>query len=792
MTGARPAGAVTRYVVAAFGLATLSAACISTAPPGAPTEVTETAVPTYAGGEACAGCHAEQRTAWLGSHHDLAMQEATPATVLGEFDGATFTYAGVTTTFSRRGAKYFVRTDGPDGKLRDYEIAYTFGVEPLQQYLVAFPDGRLQALSICWDTRPAAQGGQRWFHLYPGERVDHKDILHWTGPLQNWNFMCAECHSTNVRKNYDAATDRFSTKWSEIDVSCEACHGPGSRHVAWAWAAAEGGGWTAPERGLVFSPGEIAGGRWVMETGAAAARRTPPRRSWTELETCARCHAHRSLISEDYVHGKPLMNTHRPALLAEELYYADGQIKAEVYVYGSFLQSRMHAAGVTCTDCHDPHSVRLKAEGNELCGACHPAARFDTPAHHHHVAGTPGAQCVNCHMPARNYMLVDPRRDHSFRVPRPDLTVTIGTPNACQGCHADPPAEWAAATVKTWSGAGRPAAPRSGAPGTGASRSGTPHYAETIDAGRRGLAGADTALGALAGDSGTPGIVRATALSLMRENPGPAVVPALERAGSDADPLVRMAAADLAEVVDPAARLRLLAPLLADPVRSVRIAAALSLQPAPRERMSESQRAALNAAIAEYRHTQRLNADRAEAHLNLGVLHAWQGEPDQAEAEYRRAMAMAPPLAAAYLNLSDLFRIQQREDAVEKTLRDGLAAIPDGADLYHALGLALVRQKRREEGLDALSRAHRLAPANVRYAYVMGVGLNSLGDWEQALRVLQDAHQRHPGDRDVLLALATISRDAGQRAQAVAYARKLLDLSPGDAGVRRLLEDLQR
>jgi Flp pilus assembly protein TadD len=756
---------------AALGLAMVSAACLSTTPPVVRSE--EAA--TYVGGAACAGCHAEQRAAWRGSQHDLAMQDATPATVKGNFDNATFSYAGVTTTFSKRGGKYIVRTDGPDGALHDYGIAYTFGVEPLQQYLIAFPDGRLQALSICWDTRPAAQGGQRWFHLYPGERVDHQDILHWTGPLQNWNFMCAECHSTNLHKNYDAAKDRFATRWSEIDVSCEACHGPASNHVAWARAGGEDG--AAADHGLVYRLGDADGERWVMEAGAAVARRIPPRRTRTELETCARCHSRRSLISEDYVYGKPLLDTHRPALLDEGLYYADGQILGEVYVYGSFLQSRMQAAGVTCTDCHDPHTLHLKAEGNALCGTCHLAARFDTPAHHHHETGTPGARCVDCHMPARPYMVVDPRRDHSFRVPRPDLTVTIGTPNACQGCHADRPAAWAAAKTTEW---------------LGAKVSETRHYGEVIDAGRRGLAQADAALARLAGDSGAPGIVRATALSLLRENPGPSMIPALLRAVTDGEPLVRMAAADVAGMVDPTQRAQLLGPLLDDPVRSVRIAAAMSLVPLPPGGLPEGRRAALDAALAEYRQAQMLNADRAESHLNLGVLYSRTDETGPAETEYRKAIAMLPGFAAPYINLADLFRSQRKEDASEETLRDGLAAVPDDADLYQALGLALIRQKRRKEGLEALRRAHDLAPDDVRHAYVLGIGLNSFGDPDQALRILDEAHRRRPGDRDLLLALATISRDAGRREQALGYARKLAELSPEDAGVRRLLQDLQR
>ena len=625
-------------------LGVLLTACASTSPPGDMEPVPS----THVGGQICAGCHAAEYDSWQGSHHDPAMQEATEESVTGDFDNATFEYAGVRSTFFVRGEKFLVRTDGPDGEPAEYEIAYTFGVTPLQQYLIEFPDGRLQALSICWDTRAAGKGGQRWFHLYPDERIDHRDVLHWTGPLQNWNFMCAECHSTRLRKNYRPEEDRFESSWSEIDVSCEACHGPGSGHVAWAEAAASGESSTLSNLGLAVRLAETDDARWIMDPEAGVARRSRPRRSVAELETCARCHSRRAILSEAYVHGNPLVDTHRPALLTEELYHADGQILDEVYVYGSFLQSKMHAAGVTCTDCHDPHSLELNGSGNGLCAPCHLATRFDTPEHHHHEPEAPGAECVQCHMPSRNYMVVDPRRDHGFRVPRPDLTVKIGTPNACNGCHEGESAEWAAEQAVAW---------------WGPDRSGTPHYGETIHAGRRGLAGAGAALGVLAGDPGAPGIVRATALSLMLDNPGPAVLPAVRRGVGDQDPLVRLAAADVAEMLDPASRVRLLSPLLRDPFRTVRIEAASGLAPVPPGTMSQDQHLALEAALGEYREAQEFNADRMESHLNLGLLHAQLGDLDQAEVEYRKAISMMPAFAAAYVNLADLYRLRQQEEA---------------------------------------------------------------------------------------------------------------------------------
>ena len=340
--------------------------------------------PRFIGRQTCEGCHETATANWRGSHHDRAMELAAEATVLGDFGGATFTHFGVTSTFTKKDGKFFARTDGPDGKLYDYEIAYTFGIDPLQQYLIRFPDGRLQALNVCWDTRPKEQGGQRWFHLYPKEAVPFDDVLHWTGIYQNWNFMCSECHSTDVKKRYDAVKNAYDTTWFEIDVSCEACHGPGSNHDAWAHARrAKARTANYVDRGLAVRLRESEQAVWVMDPATGIAKRDRKRVSRNEIEACGRCHVRRGVVTETYVHGRPLMDSHRVSLLEEGLYYADGQILDEDYEYGSFLQSQMFAAGVTCTDCHEPHSLK-PLPGNGACVKCHLPDKFDVPAHHHH------------------------------------------------------------------------------------------------------------------------------------------------------------------------------------------------------------------------------------------------------------------------------------------------------------------------------------------------------------------------------------------------------------------------
>jgi predicted CXXCH cytochrome family protein len=740
-----------------------------------------TQLPIFVGSETCAQCHPAEAKLWRVSQHKLAMAHATDASVLGDFNDASFDYHGLRSRFFRQGGKFFVETDGPDGKLATFEVKYTFGIEPLQQYLIEFPDGRLQALSIAWDSRAKEEGGQRWFHLYPDEVIKHDDVLHWTKLNQNWNFMCAECHSTGVRKNYDAANDRFATTWAEISVGCEACHGEGSRHAV--WARARQSWWPFgkdddPKKGLLVRFDERRDIVWRIDrtTGNAQRNFTPPALR-KEVETCGRCHARRGEFSEDWVPGRSLSDTHTVSPLARGLYHADGQMRDEVYNYGSFKQSKMFAAGVTCSDCHEPHAAKLRAPGDGVCLQCHASDKYAAAAHHRHDGANPPLACESCHMLERTYMVVDRRHDHSFRVPRPDLSARLSTPNACNDCHGDKSAQWAASAIETWHGA---------------NRKGWQKYAEAFHSSWSSQADAAALLAGVAADASAPAFARAGALSELAPYVSPANINLARSALADPDPMVRIGALDMLANVSAAQLWPIVSPLLTDSNRGVRMHAAALLAAVPTVSQPAADRERFERAAAEFVAAQRLNADRPEARSALGNFLARRGLLSDAETEYKAALRLSSAFAPAAINLADLYRQLGRDGNGENVLRAAIAASPQDAGLHHALGLALTRLKQREESLNELRRAAELDPERARYAYVYAVALHSAGRGDDAIAVLKASLARHPGDRDTLLALVGYTRDAGDVTAALDYAEQLARAAPGEPGLTALIETLRR
>ncbi|HVO19767.1 MAG TPA: tetratricopeptide repeat protein [Anaeromyxobacter sp.] len=723
----------------------------------------------YVGSERCKACHEKAYEAWKGSNHARAMQAARDGTVLGDFGGATLEHRGKTWRFFRQGERFLVHAEGPDGAMRDYEVAYTFGVAPLQQYLVVFPGGRLQALSMAWDTR-----ARRWFYVNPGPDAPPGDWLHWTRPGQSWNAMCSDCHSTAVRKRYDPEQDAYQTTWSEIMVGCEACHGPASRHVAWA--------------------DQPAMGRPQVEN-AALLTRTAKLAGPELVGLCAPCHSRRAQFADQGVPGGELLDRYLPTLLSPGTFHPDGQILDEDFEWHSFTQSKMYANGVRCSDCHDVHSGKRYKEGNDLCTRCHRADTYDTPAHHFHKAeweGKPsaGVLCVSCHMPGQDFMRVHFRRDHSMRIPRPDLTVALGVPNACSasGCHADRPLAWVQAKYDGWYGKKR-----------------KPHYGTILAAGRALAPEAQGELESLAQDQLRPMVARATALDLLASYPGPAAEAVVQKALGDPEPLLRVTAVRRLVVEDAATLARLLGPLMQDPVRAVRAEAAARLAGAPSQALTEPQRKTQASALEEYVAAQRHMSDLPSGPYNLGNLYTALGKPAEAEREFRRALAIDDQLFMARVNLATLVSTQGRLDEAEKLLREAQAQQPHVASISFNLGLllaelgrpdqaeqqlraaleddprmapaaynlgVLVGAKRPAEAVPLARRAAELRPEDVRYVWTLGLFQAQSGDYRGAAETLEALVRAHPEHDDARGLLAEIYARQGRSAEAEALLRK--------------------
>ncbi len=773
----------------------------------------------FVGRAACVACHQTQHEQFLQSHHHHALAVATPETVRGDFNNQTLSHDDLTSHFFQRDGKFMVRTEGPRGGLAEFEVRFVLAYHPLQQYMVqvvndlppASPSSSstttattpadlidpvageglpaLQVLRLCWDVD---QG--RWFYLRPEdvpEKLQPQDPLHWTGVTQRWNTACAACHSTDLHKNFDHQLAGFRTTFSDIEVACEACHGPGSRHVElmqspWTtW-------WTGQGTGLAS-----------LKTATAA----------EQVEVCASCHSRRRLLHEDFHQTGELADhvVYEPMLA--ETYFVDGQIKDEVFELGSYLQSKMYSKGIRCTDCHDPHTAKTYYPDNRLCTSCHqhPAGVYDSPQHHGHVAGGPGSRCVDCHMPTRHYMDVDPRRDHSIRVPRPDLSVTLGVPNACTGCHADAkrlPSElvdqvpryqdwqrlaeqgqpeviaelqrvdrWAADLVDTWrQRQGKPAYP--------------PHFAEHLHPIWQATRGAAPppgpterqALLKWATDRAASPMYRVTAWAEISQWLDADSLQAALTALSDADPFVVNQA--LQRIEQEILRLleytsygwptpqcqsevqRLSGPvveLLSHDTRLVRIRAAailLQLPPAWRSELLGPQQRRWQQALDEALAVHLLNEEMA----SVANIYESLGQPDRAEEYYRLALQHSPSVYGIRSNLATL--LEQKPGGDSQATQD-----------------LVTRLRGQDQQLleTELARAGHLPAAGpLHYRYAMTQYL--LGNLELVEKHLLEALARRPQEPLFLLAAATYFQAAGNRPAAAQHVATLRQQDPRHPG----------
>lgn len=714
----------------------------------------ETTEATYVGRETCIECHLTEHNDWIGSDHDKAMDHANSATVLGDFNNKSLDYNGMTHKFYKRDNRFYVFTDGETGKMEEFEIKYVFGHYPLQQYLVEFDRGRIQTLALTWNSKDSI-----WYHMsasvYKNEIIEHDNWLHWTNQAQNWNGMCSDCHSTNLVKAYDVNTDSYQTTWSEIDVSCEACHGPASDHLKWA-AKADYARDTDNNFGLVVKTSGIDNKEYV--------------------DLCVRCHTRRGSLS-DFKHSADIYNHAIPNLPNGEEYHIDGQILDEDYVYGSFTQSKMFMQNVQCNDCHNVHSTKLLFDDNRLCTQCHRADDYDTYNHHFHkLKGEKGeaviaddgvkfevgegARCINCHMPAQFYMGPDYRNDHSFRVPRPDLTQTLGTPNACNQCHADKSTQWAVDFVNKWHGIGRPA------------QYGT-SFKEAQTGSQKGFEG----LVHIYKDAVYPEIIRATAIHLLGANYQAQSREILYDALNNSNGHIRYNALQNL-LIDDEKSLNTVLDLLTDQTKAIRIECVTKLNGIPQEQIPGKYHEKIKLANKEYLEALEYSADFPAGKFNLANFYYNNKQSDQAEKFYKKALEQDKELHPIKINLAILYNNKGEHKKADLLLKNYLKNVPNDGATTFTYALFLSEQKRYDESMKYLLLAAKLSPDNPRIFYNAAMMYDFRNNAKDAAKYLQTAIKISPNDANFYMALLNLHVKYKQDKQAKTVAKQILDKFP--------------
>ena len=691
---------------------------------------------TFVGSASCKSCHASEYSEWLESDHYQAMLPANDSSVLGDFNQVSFAADGVTSSFFKKDGKFFINTEGPDGRNQDFEVAYTFGFYPLQQYLIAFPDGKLQPTRLSWDSK-----NNRWFNQYAGDIIDHRDWLHWTKNAQNWNTMCASCHSTNLQKNYDYTTDAYHTDFSEVNVSCESCHGPGSAHVEFLGSAS-------------YSKGER-----LENSGFRKVNDTDPK---VQVNACAPCHARKADLGPLASFGDELLNDLIPQIINDEFYYADGQIRDEDYVYGSFVQSKMFHKDVRCTDCHNPHTGKLKLDGNAMCMSCHEPS-YNTTQHHFHPVGTAGSQCVNCHMPVRTYMGNDDRRDHSFRIPRPDQSMVFGTPNTCTSCHADQSNVWAAKAVKEWYGEKREY-----------------HFSDDLLPGSQLDERSEGHLIRLMADTSQPEIARATAAfylsSLLTQNSTNALLAALQQE----KPLIRYQALRALRYFPPQVWIEQAGIGLTDKVKAVRIAAADLYHSLPPEQIPSVFQSAFASADAENRKYLQYQTDFAVGNVMLADYHLQGGDNIQAISSYLRALQKDSLMNYARLNLSTAYNGVGDNRKALQALQEAAAIDPANEQVFFNLGLLYYELGDQGKAMQSFQRAVDLGSQNSNLYYNYGLLLQQQGQLKESEKILLRGLALDVQAENVNYALAYLYMGQNQMGKARPHVEMLLRINPAN------------
>ncbi|MEY3018549.1 MAG: hypothetical protein RL336_1684 [Pseudomonadota bacterium] len=697
---------------------------------------------TYVGMEVCADCHQPQVAAWQRSHHAMAMQPANAQSVLAPFAGEVFTQGATEVRFFQRDGQFFINTLASDGVRQDFQVHYTFGFTPLQQYLVATDKGRLQAFDIAWDSREKSVGGQRWFHLQPEENPQPGHPFFWQGAYQNWNSRCADCHSTGVEVGFNADSVSYDTRFESVNVACESCHGPAGEHLA----RAKKNDWQLGS-GLINSHAPAA----FSYDGKAAIAKPQGSSDNSEIDMCGGCHARRSVLDRTAGSEVDFHDRFRVAGLDSELYFANGQIKDEVFVLGSFLQSKMYQAGVRCSHCHDPHSGNTLVQGDALCAQCHQPATYATKQHSRHPEGV--AQCVDCHMSSRLYMGVDWRRDHGFHRP---TTAVPGQTNACQGCHEDD-AE-VEQMRQAWS-------------------ENAPHWAADLQAARDFDPRAVRALSQWIKDETQAPLVRASMLEQLAATPSQMSIDAALAVLDHRDPVLRAAAVSVLQALPASARWQALQGRLGDDSKVVRMALALALQGLPEAQFGD-RRERVQALQKEYAAMLENSRDMPAAQLGLANIALQKGDLLGAQQHFETALAIDPTDMASLLNYADFNRQLGAEEMASSLLHKALAIAPDSAVVQYALGMSEVRSKRYASAINYLRAAVATDNAIPHHHYVLAVALQNQGNVRAAVDVLEAALARWPYDYALLSTAINFQLTLGDHPSLVHWVARLSEIAP--------------
>jgi predicted CXXCH cytochrome family protein len=651
----------------------------------------------YVGAESCKECHADAYNEWKESDHFYAMQPADSISVKAHFN-TSFKADNISYSFSIRDQKYFVEVK-ENGDAQEYEVVYTFGHKPLQQYLIQTSNGKFQTMRASWDVDT-----EKWFHQSEGNIIEPHDWLSWSKGGQNWNTMCSSCHSTHVKKNYDVSTDSFQTTYKEVNVACESCHGPGSGHIQ----SRKENGASDPYAKLNLLDQK------------------------TQINTCGTCHARRTMLEDSGDPHKEFLNRYFPQTLNSAFYESDGQILEEDFVYGSFLSSKMYRNHVKCSDCHKSHSGKLKEKGNQLCLQCHESS-YASKTHHHHDGMSKGAQCVSCHMDGKTYMGNDYRRDHSFRIPRPDQSMKYGTSNACNSCHKDQSSKWAASKVEEWFGTDR-----------------MYHFSDDLIPGSQLDENAFQHLKNLMVNDSISGIVKATAIDYLQYLSNPEAGQLILKSSANPDPLIRQNAYSVMVHFPNEIKESYAIKGLSDKIKAVRLMAFRCVIGIGQINLSSKNLKSWNKVQVEYLIYLKANADFPSGQVMIGEYYQLRKDFSKSVSAFKRALKMDSLMVSPYTNLAILYSGKNDLIQVQSILYSGLKHFPDHPEMNYYMGLNEGALSQGASQIVYLEKAYKLQPNNLRYAYNYILTLYQSGQKEKAKSELAEALKTQPNNSRLL------------------------------------------